>query len=160
MKLYEITDAYRQALESIEVDPETGEILFLDNLDELDATFEAKAEAVACYIKELRVDVKALKEEEDALKVRRFSTDKKAKSLMEYLSDCMNQIGKDKMQTPRCSLFFRRSTQVHIIDESQLPENLLKITIEPDKTAIKNRLKTGETVDGAELVTNLTLQIK
>ena len=160
MKLYNIADAYRKALESIEVDPETGEIVSFENLDGLNETFEAKAEAVACYIKELYADVKALKEEEDTLKARRFSADRKAKSLMQYLAGCMSQVGKDKMQTPRCALSFRRSTQVHILDESKLPESLLKVKTEPDKTAIKDLLKNGTAVEGAELISVRNLQIK
>ena len=130
MKLYNIADAYRKALESIEIDPETGEVVFLDNLDELNDTFETKAEAVACYIKEL------------------------------YAAGCMSQVGKDKMQTPRCALSFRRSTQVHISDESKLPESLLKVKTEPDKTAIKDLLKNGTAVEGAELISVRNLQIK
>lgn len=160
MKLYNIADAYRKALESIEIDPETGEVVFLDNLDELNDAFETKAEAVACYIKELYADVKALKEEEDTLKARRLTTEKRAKSLMQYLSGCMSQVGKDKMQTPRCALSFRRSTQVHILDESKLPESLLKVKTEPDKTAIKDLLKNGTAVEGAELISVRNLQIK
>ena len=37
MKLYEISDAIRAALDHIDVDPETGEILNADNLHAVEA---------------------------------------------------------------------------------------------------------------------------
>ncbi len=190
MKLYDIADTYRRLMDCMQIDPETGEIStpeVLDALDAQDAAFDVKAEAVACYIKELRADVKALKEEEDMLKARRYTTDRKADSLSQYLADCMMQIGKEKVQTPRCALLsqyladcmmqigkekvqtprcalpFRKNSQVQVTDLDLLVnhEEFMRVkTPEPDKTAIKAALKNGRIVPGAELITTHNLQIK
>lgn len=45
------------------------------------------------------------------------------------------------------------SKSVVIHDEKEIPTQLCKTTIVPDKAAIKKQLEAGETIDGAELVT-------
>lgn len=45
------------------------------------------------------------------------------------------------------------SESVVIHDEKEIPSQLCKVTITPDKTAIKNQLKAGVEIAGAELVT-------
>ena len=62
MKLYEIANQYRDAMDNIEVD-ENGELLNADQLEAVDGAFDDKAEAVAVYIKELSCFVAALKDE-------------------------------------------------------------------------------------------------
>lgn len=166
MKLYDIADTYRRLMDCMQIDPETGEIStpeVLDALDAQDAAFDVKAEAVACYIKELRADAKALKEEEEVLRARRYAMDRKADSLSQYLADCMMQIGRNKVQTSRCALSFRKNSQVQVTDLDLLAshEEFMRVkTPEPDKTAIKAALKNGRIVPGAELITTHNLQIK
>ncbi len=84
MTLYEIDKNIEQLANA--VDPETGELL-VDN-DALDALMmerESKIENIACYVKNLAADVKALKDEETALAERRKATEKKAERLRDYL---------------------------------------------------------------------------
>ena len=65
--LYEISADFLAALEAIEVDPDTGELLNADQLDALSAAFDEKAEATALYIKNLTAFVGDVKAEEAAL---------------------------------------------------------------------------------------------
>ena len=65
--LYEISADFLAALDAIEVDPDTGELLNADQLDALSAAFDEKAEATALYIKNLTAFVGDVKAEEDAL---------------------------------------------------------------------------------------------
>ena len=51
--LYEISADFLAALDAMEVDPDTGELLNADQLDALSAAFDEKAEATALYIKNL-----------------------------------------------------------------------------------------------------------
>ena len=53
VSLYEISADFLKALDGLEVDEETGEIMNFDAVEALDAQFEDKAESVACYIKNL-----------------------------------------------------------------------------------------------------------
>ena len=48
--LYEISADFLAALDAMEVDPDTGELLNADQLDALSAAFDEKAEATALYI--------------------------------------------------------------------------------------------------------------
>lgn len=57
-------------------------------------------------------------------------------------------------------LYFRKSEKVEITDESKLSEDFVVIKKEPNKILIKEALKNGSIVDGAELITNQNLQIK
>ena len=50
MKLYQISDAIRQALDHIELDEETGEILSADELHAVEAEAAEKIEATALYL--------------------------------------------------------------------------------------------------------------
>ena len=65
--LYEISADFLTALDAMEVDPDTGELLNADQLDALSAAFDEKAEATALYIKNLTAFVGNVKAEEAAL---------------------------------------------------------------------------------------------
>ena len=65
VSLYEISADFLKALDGLEVDEETGEIMNFDAVEALDAQFEDKAESVACYIKNLSAFVADLKAEEE-----------------------------------------------------------------------------------------------
>ena len=65
--LYEISADFLAALDAMEVDPDTGELLNADQLDTLSAAFDEKAEATALYIKNLTAFVGNVKAEEAAL---------------------------------------------------------------------------------------------
>lgn len=158
--LYQLADEYQRALDAIQIDEETGEVLGFDRIEALEAQYDQKAINCALYLKSLDAEVKAIKAEETALKQRRETTQKKFDRLKQYIEVCMRSAGKDVIQDPRVRLSFRRSKKVQILNESLLPARLLRIKAEPDKTAIAQELKAGLTVPGAELISNLSLQVK
>lgn len=142
-----------------EVDEETGEFLNADAWDELNMAFEEKVENTACYIKNLKADILALKAEEDALKERRNRYEKKVAQLEKLLQD---NLSGQKFETVRCVVSFRKSAAVEITDESVLPEHLftVKTTSAPNKTAITKLLKEGQDVPGCTLVERMNMSIK
>lgn len=161
--LYEI-DKNIEALVNT-VDPDTGEII-VDN-DMLDALLmerDAKIENIACYIKNLTADAKALKEEEAALSARRKTTEKKVERLKDYLTYALQG---EKFQTAKCAVSFRKSSAVEVDDcfvewaQTSGNEELLRYK-EPEvnKTAVKERLTGGEAFDFARLVQNTSITIK
>lgn len=164
MNLYEIDRQIQELIEN-SVDPETGE-LTLDpaELDALQMEREAKIENLACYVKNLTADAKAIKAEEQALSERRKAAENKAERLKRYLSDAL---AGEKFSTSRVAISWRKTNAV------QLDENLFlsstanelipgAITYEPkiSKTAIKKAIEQGQTVIGAELVSNMSMSIK
>ena len=160
--LYEISADFLAALDAMEVDPDTGELLNADQLDALSAAFDEKAEATALYIKNLTAFVADLKTEEDALAARRKTAERRVDSVKKYLTSCMESIGKDKVETAKARISFRKSVQVQIDDEKALPADYVTTTVttKPDKTAIKKAIQAGQSVAGAVLVENQNLQIK
>lgn len=154
MTLYEIDQAILAC-----IDEESGEIIDADALAELSMERDKKVEGVALWIKNLRAEADALKAEKEAFAEREKSARTKIDSLTAYLSQALNG---EKFSTAAVAVTFRRSQSVSITDEEKIPKAYMrtKTTTEPDKTAIKDALKTGEQIPGAELVTNLNPQIK
>lgn len=162
VSLYEISADFLKALDGLEVDEETGEITNFDAVEALNAQFEDKAESVACYIKNLAAFAGDLKAEEDTLSARRKSAERRIDSMKKYLTSCLESVGKDKVETARARISFRKSVQVQIDDEKALPSDYVTTTVttKPDKTAIKKAIQAGQDVTGASLVENRNIQIK
>lgn len=162
ISLHEISSEYLKALDSLEIDVETGEILDFGALESLGGQFEDKAESVACYVKNLSAFAAALKTEEESLADRRKRAEKKAENMKAYLSRCMDAVGSDKVETAKVRVSFRKSVAVQIIDEGRLPKKFLvkTVTTKPDKTEIKKAIQDGKKVAGASLVENRNIQIK
>ena len=117
--LYEISADFLAALDAMEVDPDTGELLNADQLDALSAAFDEKAEATALYIKNLTAFVGNVKAEEAALAERRKTAEKRVERLKDLLASSMLSVGRDKVETARTKIGFRKSTQVQIDDAGQ-----------------------------------------
>ena len=161
MTIYEIDQAIIDALENA-VDPETGEISedVAAALEALDMQRNEKLENIACYIKDLEAEAKAIRDEEKALAARRKTTERKTERLKDYLAWALNG---EKFKSPRCAVSFRKSTAVEIAPDAltYLPEQFLRFKDpEADKTAIKDALKAGEIIEGCKLVDNVSMIIK
>ena len=61
MKLYEINDAIRCALDTVQIDEETGEITGAEALHEIEALANDKVEATALYLRESDAEIEAVK---------------------------------------------------------------------------------------------------
>lgn len=160
--LYEISHDYLVALDNLEIDMETGEILNYEAVDALTGQFEEKAESVACYIKNLDAFAASIKAEEFKLAERRKNAERKADNLKKYLTSCLDAVNREKLETARTKVSFRKSVQVSIADEAVLPADFKveTVTVKPDKTAIKKAIQDGQEVNGASLVENRNIQIK
>lgn len=162
VSLYDIGQDFLAVLESLAVDEDTGEIIDFGAIDALSTQFDDKAESIACYIKNTNALTAALKAEEAALADRRKRAEKRVEGLKKYLTSCFDAIGRDKIETARAKISFRKSTAVLIEDEAALPAEYVVQTVatKPDKTAIKNAIQGGATIAGASLVENRNIQIK
>lgn len=158
MKLYEIDNAILDC-----IDLETGEVIDTERLDALNIERDTKIENVACWIKDLRAENEAIKSEKQKLDSRRKVNDNIIESLMGWLNYALNGT---KFKTGKCAISFRASESVEVSEEGF--NNLINghtdlLTYkapEPNKTAIKQALKDGLTVEGVELVRNTNVIIK
>lgn len=160
MKLYEISDALRTALEHIEVDEETGEILAADELHAVEAAANDKIEATALYLKEEDAEIKALKEEIDRMTARLKSKTKRNDYIKSLLLDALHANG--KVKTPRVTVSIRTTKAVQITQEQAIPEAFTtkKITISPNKVLIKETISAGGCVPGCELIERESVSIR
>ena len=160
MRLYEIDEAITKALEDA-IDPETGEVIdeaLLAEFEQLQMERSAKLENIVCYIKDLTADAKAIGDELKALTARKRAAENRAASLKAYLTWALNG---EKFSSARGSVSYRRSQSVEVKDVYALPEEFVRYKEpEPDKTAIKDAIKAGKDVPGAELVENVSTIIK
>jgi len=70
----------------------------------------------------------------------------------DVLSDLMQRANLRKLELAEATLSLSNSPQsVRITDENAIPDQFLRIKKEPDKAAIKDALKSGDIVAGAEL---------
>lgn len=161
MRLYEIDKSIEQVIENgFSVDEETGELLFTpEDLEKLNLDRSEKIENTALIIKNYLALSEDIKQEENALKERRNSIQKKVDYLQNLLSMSLNG---EKFETAKCSISFRKSAKVIIDENTELPEEYTKSTIkvEPNKTEIKNALKQGIEIKGCRIEQTQNIQIK
>ena len=162
MKLFEIDARLASCIkisDDTAVDTETGEVIDIEALEALEMERDAKIENIGIWIKELTANAEAIKVEKLKLAEREKSARNKAESLKGFLTVYLD--GK-KFETARVAIKFRNVESVSVPDVAMLPAEYIrtKITNEADKTAIKNAIKTGEVVAGAELVKKQSISIK
>lgn len=151
--LYEINQSIMDC-----IDMETGEIIDIDQLHELQMDRTDKIRNIACYIKNLRSDAAQYDEEAKTFAARKKAAQTKAESLTAYLSSMLNG---EKVKDKEYSISWRKSESVNITDDSLLPDTyLVPQPPKVDKAGIKAALKAGTAVTGAELAEKNNIQIK
>ena len=148
------------------IDTETGEIIDAEKLNELMIEKEVKIENVALWVKNLLSDADAFKAEKDAFTEREKAARNKAENLKQWLSMALDG---QKFSTSKVQISFRNSESVEIEDEKKFVDwawdnerdDLLTYKDPtPNKTAIKQLLKSGKTLNGVSIVKNQNIQIK
>jgi NAD-specific glutamate dehydrogenase len=149
------------------VDLETGEILDTEKLDALQMERERKLEGVALWVKDLKAEAAAVKEEADKLTARKKALDNKIEGLKNWL---LFALGGEKLSTARCKVYQTHSQRVAVEDEGKLI-SFLQTLNEPDKflrfkdpelkrDEIKKALKDGTIIPGASLEETESVVIK
>lgn len=161
MKLYEID---RAILECIDTD--TGEIVDVERLAELNLEREQKLEGVALYVKNLLAEADSIKAEVDSLNKRMKSKKAEAERLKDYLAFALNG---QAFETAKVDLRFRASQVVEITDDLECVhwlqmnnlDDCLRYTMpEVEKAAVKKLLKEGKNIPGVVLKDKNNLQMK
>lgn len=156
--LYDLTGKYLQLAELAE---ETDPQLFSDTMDSITDAIEDKAVGYAKVDKELAKDEKALKEEAKRFLARAKTIANNRKNLKRSLQNTMEVTGTEKIKTPEFTIYIQNNPEsLKLIDESKIPAYLTKTDIVPDKTRIKQLLKEGKDVPGAELIQGSSLRYR
>lgn len=144
-------------VETGEVDVAKAETYFEDLVLDRDV----KLENYGKYIKNLEAEITALKEQEDSFKARREQKARRVEALKKAVLNSMLLFGDKKFERTDVLFTTRESQKVEVdMDVLSAEYTRVKTTIEADKTKLKNALKNGETINGAQLVTNYTLTVK
>lgn len=168
MTLYELTKEQQYLYDLLAngeaIDMETGEIdpVVEEQLKINNEQIDEKIKAWGIVFKQLLADAKMLKDEEEAISIRRKRADRHAELLKNRLENYMILLGKPQFKDTKVDISFRKAKKVEIVNEKLLPEEYLsvKTTITPAKTLIMNALKEGKEVQGATLVETQNIQIK
>ncbi len=161
ISIYQIEHEYLTLVEDIinsggEITPEQEMQLALTK-DQL----ENKGRSYGYVVKQLESDCDQIDAEISRLQALKKSRNKTIDKLKETLTNAMNLFEVTEIKTPTLKINFRKSETVEveslIIDEKWCTS---KTTIMPDKTRIKEALKNGEVILGAELVQHQNIQIK
>ena len=163
MNLFEVNLAYQMAEDRLfatisedgELDPEA-----FDAFQQIKEDRDTVIEACILADKNDKAMIEALDKEIKTLQERKKSLSNKIEWREGYLT---NVLAGEKFETARAKASFRKSERVVLtVEPTELPEMFQKVKIETtaDKTAIKNELKAGRTVDGCALETSLNIQIK
>ena len=157
MNLYELSQNYL-AVQDMDLEPET----LKDTLDSIEEAIEVKAENIAKWIRNLEADKKAFEEEEKRFKEKKQAADNRIKSLKLYLEDNMRLTGKTKFKAGFFSFAIQNNPpSVEVFDEALIPKQfLIEQPAKIDRAGIKELLKAGEEVPGAELKHSSGLRIR
>ena len=157
--LYEI-NADLDALLS-QVDEETGELTC--SMEDIDALMLERTDAIeglAVTIKNKIAEAKAIADEIKVLTERMDRLERHADKLRDFLRETL---AGEKFSSPKAQITYRRSEAVEIRDPDfalYADAKYLRVKTDINRTAIKDALKNGVVVPGAELVTRQNMIIK
>ena len=156
--LYELTtqaNALYELLQAEEIDEQT----FNDTLEAIGAG--DKVESYCKVIKQLQGEVEMFKTEIDRLTARKKTTENGIDRMKNALLAFLKFSGQDKVKAGTFIVSTATTQAVQITNESAIPcIYLVEQPPKVDKIGIKNALKAGEEVNGAELINNVGVRIK
>lgn len=159
--LYEISADYQRAL-SFDLESEEDADALIGLLAEIEDRFETKAENVIKFIRNIEATGAMIRVEEVRLAERRRAMEKQAERLTDYLAAHMRFVGMNQVKAGIFEAKFKKNPpSVHIVSQEEIPERFYR-QADPvlDRSLIKDALKAGQAVPGAELVQAERLDIK
>jgi hypothetical protein len=162
MTLYDLAEGYQNVLALI--DEESPDTDVLNALTTIEGAIEVKAGNIANLIKSLEAEAEVIKTEEKRLAQRRKSRENAADYVKQYLKVSMEQMGMDKIKTPTRTISIQNNPpSLLITDKDIIPQKYLTLIpehFEVRNDAVKDDLKAGVDVPGAELKTGRGLRIR
>lgn len=142
----------------------------LDTLDAVDGEMEDKLASCAAFVKQLAAEADALDAEIKSLRYRSAAKKREIDSFKTYIMGCMENADVKKVDQPIAKLTIRQNAEsVEVADEKNFidwaqshdRDDLLRYSM-PDinKTAIKDAIRSGADIPGAQLVRTKSLIIK
>jgi len=148
MKLFEITNQYKGLMSMADELPEDA---LQNTLDSITDELETKAVSIIHVIKNM--DTLAIDEELRRLQHMKKMINNRKQRLTDYLRESMIDCNITKIEAPTLTITLRKPTQAVQIDEPDtLPAKYTKVSITPNKVAIKAALVLGKEIPGCRMV--------
>lgn len=158
MKLYELTQQAQRLYELLEAE-EIDEDVFNDTLEAIGA--EETVENYCKIIRQLEADATSFKAEKQRLAERQAQCENGVKRMKLLMLNYLNSTKQTKAKGGIFRVSKSNTKAVNILDETNIPD-VFKISqpAKIDKAAIKQAIKSGQAVTGAELITNESVRIR
>jgi hypothetical protein len=148
-ELWEISDELLEAMDALDIDPETGEISqeSFEQMDVLSGDFNEKLQDSINYLRRKTAEANIAKEESEKIKKYGKVLEKKVENFSEYVKNQMQKIGVKKIVISGRPASVVKNPDSVEVDKSILPKEWFRITTkeDPDKIAIMKHIKSGET---------------
>ena len=168
MTLYELMTAYKDFLSAVE-NGDIPEEAISDTLESIEGDIDEKIDNIACMLKVLEAEEKAIKDEEDRLAQRRKVKANTRNRLKEYLSEMMLSMGKTEFESSRNKITFRKTPGKVVFDDEKAFIEWAQVNADSflnygkptvDKTAIKVALTNGAEIEGVRIEIGQSMTIK
>ncbi len=161
--IYQIENEYRLLAENLiesggELTPEIE-----TQLQIIKADLQNKSVSYSFVIKQLESDISQIDAEVKRLNDLKKARSKTVERLEETLKNAMILFDIQKIESPLVTISLRDSESVEVLHLAILSDEYKKTSVpvvSADKIKIKEAIKAGETVEGAILVKNQSIQIK
>jgi len=167
LTLFELTDAITDIIDDIVdalIADDTEEVDTL--IDELDSLYSARSEKHEGYvhvIKNAETASAACKAQANAFYARAKALENLSRRLKDTLLADLQQHGETRTRAGNFKIARQKNSQPSVIlniEAEALPTDYQRITIEADKTALKDALNNGTEIDGVSLETGEHIRIR
>lgn len=164
LTLYQIAAEYR-AITDVLMDSDADEQTIKDTLEGEAWPLELKAQNYGFVIRNMEATAAAIKEAEKQMAERRKAIEKRAAHMLERLKTGMEIAGVTELSCPHFVVKIKNNpAAVEVYEPGLIPSIYMRHPEPPppapDKTAIKEAIKAGREVPGAQMVQGTRLEIK
>lgn len=159
MNLYHLTMEAQQLYELLQQE-EIDEQTYKDTLEAIGA--DKMLEECCKMYRQFLADEAAYKAEKEYFETKKLAATMAKERLKKSIIMYMQAAGQSKTTAGDFKLSMRPTEKINIIDEQLIPQKYITTKEAKDisKSAIKDAIKKGETVPGAEIITGTSLTVK
>ena len=159
MNLYHLTMEAQQLYELLQQE-EIDEQTYKDTLEAIGA--DKMLEECCKMYRQFLADETAYKAEKEYFETKKSAATIAKERLKKSIIMYMQAAGQNKATAGDFKLSVRPTERINIIDEQLIPQKYITTKEAKDisKSAIKDAIKKGETVPGAEIITGTSLTVK
>lgn len=160
MTLYELSKDYQDLFAMDVESPEDAEA-FTALLSGIQASAADKVDNIGCLINTLAGEADTIKKEIDRLQAMKKVRESKIDRIKQYLQYYMMSTNEKMIQGSKYKAVMQKNQPaLKIVDPDKIPDIYKHQVVEIDNSAVKDALKAGFDVTGAELTQSESLRIK